>query len=157
MSSINPKLVPPISLYSSSLHLETARLPICSWISSSFNTERTLTLETASPPQLPFSFKTDQSNNLIKKEFKEEWETVWVVFLELLENPRKPATISLTSPHYPHKHLLQHSLQHPPHNPHHLSHIHPQSISYTNITTSNSIPKYLTHTSTSIFERVTIK
>ena len=116
---------------------------------------------TKSQPRLPFSFQTDQRDNLI--EFEKEWETTWEVFPELSDNPREPKTISLTSPttthtstslntHYSTSHITLTA----------ISHNHFQTISYTNITTSNKTPKLAqtiqttsSTTTTSFFEPVT--
>ena len=116
---------------------------------------------TKSQPRLPFSFQTDQRGNLI--EFEKEWETAWEVFPELSDNPREPTTISITShttthtstsfnTHYSTSHITLTV----------ISHNHLQTISYTNITTSNNTPKLAqtTHTTsstttTSFFEPVT--
>ena len=71
-----------------------------------------------------------------------EWETVWEVFPEFLDNHREPATIPLTNPSTIHT-----STSSTTHCSTYLvtlttiSHADPQTISYTNITISNNTPK----------------
>ena len=92
-------------------------------------------------------------DDLIEKELKKEWETLCEIFSKLSDNLREPALIPPTNSSSTHTgtsftiHCSSFLNTLTP-----ISDTNPQTISYNNITTSNSTPKLaqITHTTISI-------
>ena len=79
--------------------------------------------------------------SFIGKEFEKEWEIVWEVFSELLDNRRDPAIIPLNNSSTTHTSTSSTTHYSTPFvTPTTISHVHLQSVSCTNITTSNKTP-----------------
>ena len=110
-----------------------------------------MALEIASPSPPPFSLQAVQRGKLIEKELEKEWETLSEVFSKLSDNLREPALIPPTNSSSTHTGTSStihcssflNTLTT-------ISHTSPQTISYTNITTSNSTPKLAQTTRTTI-------